>query len=257
MKINEIFKVACEYAPIELSDKLVAAENGYDNSGIIIETDREITKVLATLDLTPQCAEYAAKNGFELIITHHPAIYYPVKSLNLTETKAVTLCAMNGIGVISMHLNLDAAPRGIDYCLANGLGGKKPKILTVLGEDAGYGRMFNIEEITLAEYKNKACEVFDTDNVMIYGDRERAIKKVASFCGAGLGLKELDLAAGADLVVSADIPHHVIREALNRGMAVMQLTHYASENYGMKIFALATAKKLPSVKLAYYGTSEF
>ena len=46
MKYGEIFAAACEYAPLELSDALVKAENGYDNSGIIIETEKEIAKVL-------------------------------------------------------------------------------------------------------------------------------------------------------------------------------------------------------------------
>ena len=257
MKYGEIFAAACEYAPLELSDALVKVENGYDNSGIIIETEREITKVLVTLDLTVQSVEYAISNGYELIITHHPAIYMPIKKLDLKGNRALTLCALNGIGVFSMHLNLDIADEGIDYYLAKGIGAKKQKILTCAMGERGYGRLFNIEKTTLNALKQHICNVFECDNIMVFGNREREIKKVASFCGAGCDIKELDLAEGADAVVSADFKHHVIREALNRGMCVVQMTHYASENYGMRFFASALSAKLYGVKFTYYNSAEY
>ena len=256
MRFNDIFSAACSIAPLELSAELVRITDGYDNSGVILETDRDIDKVLVTLDLSPQCADYAVANGFGLIVTHHPAIYAPVKSLNFKDNAALLKCAANGIGVISMHLNLDVAENGIDACLASGLGAKKPKILTPVGEGTGYGRLFNIEKTTLASFKHRICEVFETENVMIYGKRDREIKRVASFCGAGCDIPELDLIDGADAVVSADFKHHVIREALNRGLCVVQMTHYASENYGLKTFTAALAKRI-GIKTVHYGTAEY
>lgn len=256
MTFKEIYSVAEGLAPVALSNAIVSAENGYDNSGVILETDREIDKVLVTLDLCPQCADYAVANGYGLIITHHPAIYGPIKRLDFAGNKALLTCALNGIGVISMHLNLDIAENGIDHSFAMGLGAKKPTVITKYLGDCGYGRIFNIEKTTLADFKQRVCEEFNTDNVMIYGKRDREIKRIASFCGAGCDIRELDLAEGADAVVSADFKHHVIREALDRGMCVVQLTHYASENYGMKIFATSLAKKL-NVKTVYYGVSDF
>lgn len=257
MTYREIFEKACEYAPLELSQALVKLENGYDNSGVIIETNKEIDKVLVMLDLTVQGVEYAIAHGYNLIITHHPAIYSPVRSLDLTVNPALTTCAINGIGVFSMHLNLDVAEEGIDYYLAKGLGAKKPKILMPVMDELGYGRMYNIEKTTLGELKRKAEEVFETDNVMIFGNRNREIKKIASFCGAGCNIRELDLAKGVDAVVSADFRHHVICEALERNICVVQLTHYASESYGMKHFALALAKALQGVKVVYFNSAEF
>ena len=256
MTMNEVFSAACELAPIELSNAIVAAVNGYDNSGIILETDREIEKVLVTLDLCPQCADFAVKNGYNLIITQHPAIYAPIKRLDFAGNKALLTCALNGIGVISMHLNLDIAENGIDHSLAMGLGAKRPAVITEYLDGKGYGRVFNIEKTTLGAFKHRVCEVFETENVMIFGNREREIKRVASFCGAGCDIAELDKASGVDAVVSADFKHHVIREALDRGICVVQLTHYASENYGMKIFATSLAKKIKA-QTAYYGVSDF
>ena len=221
MKCREILSVACEYAPLSLSEAMVKT-GLYDNSGLIIENDAQINKILIALDLTTACVNYAIRGGYNLIITHHPAIYSPVRSLELTKNKALTLAATNGIAVISMHLNLDIARKGIDYCFADGLGGKQQKILTLYQGENGYGRSFAVEKTTLTEYAEKVKKVFSTENVMIFGSRKREIKKVVSFCGAGCDVAEVLLAEkeNADCIVSADMKHHVITEALDRGMCV-------------------------------------
>ena len=255
MKCREIVSVACEYAPLSLSEAMVKT-GLYDNSGLIIENDAQINKILIALDLTTACVNYAIRGGYNLIITHHPAIYSPVRSLELTKNKALTLAATNGIAVISMHLNLDIARKGIDYCFADGLGGKQQKILTLYQGENGYGRSFAVEKTTLTEYAEKVKKVFSTENVMIFGSRQREIKKVVSFCGAGCDVAEVLLAEkeNADCIVSADMKHHVITEALDRGMCVLQTTHYASENYGMKVFASYIKGKLKGTEVVYFNS---
>ena len=244
MKMKDVYSAACKFAPIEFSEAFVKLEDGYDNSGIILETDRDIKRVLFALDLTLGCARYAAEGGFDLVITHHPAIYYPIKRLDNAGNRALLTLAKNGIGVISMHLNLDIADSGIDCSLAEGLGAKEQRILTAVSGDNGYGRFFEIAPVSLSQFKENIKKTFGTDNVMIFGDRNRIISKVASFCGAGCDVGEADLASGADAIVSADFKHHVILHALEKGMCVVQMTHYASENYGMKRFCAAVTKDL-------------
>ena len=257
MKFSELFKAACEIAPIELSEAFVRAEDGYDTSGIIVETRRDIKKVLFSLDLSLGCAKRAAEGGFDAVVTHHPAIYNPISSLNYTDTAPVLICAGNDIGVISMHLNLDIADRGIDFSLAEKLGAKEQKIITVISGNNGYGRLFEIEEVPFFAYKRRVSEEFGTENIMVFGKKDKAIKSVASFCGAGCDIKELDLASGADLIVSADIKHHVIKEALDRGFAVMQLTHYSSEVFGMKRFADDLKAKLSGVEMEFFDDEQY
>lgn len=252
---QKIFEAACELAPIELSDAMVKAMNGYDNSGMILAPADEVCKVLVTLDLTPQCAEYAAKNGYGLVVTHHPAIYRPIRSLT---GGPLHYLATKGIGVISMHLNLDIAAEGIDWCLAKGLGAGAQEILIPVQDGLGYGRLFTVDKTDLVSLKQHICEVFGTDNVMIFGNRKKEITRIASFCGAGCNEQELALLGDADAVVSADFKHHVIRAALDMGKCVIQMTHYASENYGMKHFAKQLAAKLgKEVQTAFYGSAEY
>ena len=114
-----------EAAPVALSDELCAKYGAYDNSGLILDCKEEVSGALFALDLTESVVNEARERGFNLIVTHHPAIYAPVKSISVgagSPTAAVAKCMRAGISVISMHLNFDAAPRGIDGYLAEGLG---------------------------------------------------------------------------------------------------------------------------------------
>jgi putative NIF3 family GTP cyclohydrolase 1 type 2 len=69
-----------------------------------------------------------------------------------------------------------------------------------------------------------------------YKKSEKKDYVVASFCGAGLGEDELKLLDGVDIVISSDIPHHVIVACDNLGISVISLTHYASEFFGFLKF---------------------
>ena len=143
MNVKELFCILNEYAPLNLSKELCEIEEGYDNSGIILDSSRQTDKVLFCLDLTSKSVEKAIELGCGIIVTHHPAIYRPIK--NLTSDAPLLKCASEKIGVISMHLNLDCAKEGIDYYLAKGLGGEVVKILTPLSvEGTGYGRISEV-----------------------------------------------------------------------------------------------------------------
>ncbi len=255
MNAKELFARLCEYAPIKLSDELVALENGYDNSGIILDCDTDTKKVLFCLDLTHESVDYAIGKGCGIIVTHHPAIYRPIKGLN--EQNPLLRCAFSGISVISMHLNLDCAREGVDFCLSKGLGGNDIKILTKLGEDVGYGRVASVNA-TAGEIFELYKKEFSTEKAWLYGDENQKITKIASFCGSGLGEKEVDEAIenGAQIVVSADIPHHVLLSALEKGLCVLSCTHYSTENYGMKKFAEHFAKILKE-KIYFFDDERF
>ena len=255
MKYRELYEKLLEYAPMEISDRFVA-EGAYDNSGMILETEKEIKSVVFCLDLTEDSVKYATEKGAEAIVTHHPAIYRPVKSL--LDGSAVLKAANAGIGIISNHLNLDGAKEGIDYYLAKGLGGEIVGILDNFGNGEGYGRL-SVSDTTVGELAERYKKEFGTERVWIYGDKNKRITKYASFCGAGLGDAEVEqaIAAGAELVVSADIPHHVLLNAIQKGLCVLSCTHYGTENYGMKKFSEKCAAEIKNLKIYFFEDERF
>ncbi len=244
MKLSEIYAILNEVAPKKLSDEFCLAANGYDNSGVLVDCNEDIRGVVFTLDLTAAAIERAKQLGANLIVTHHPAIYGKIGNVLAGDESTVgdklVKCMRNGISVVSMHLNLDAARGGIDESLMQGVcraaGGEAQgdtALMYALSE-GGYGRVYNLPQTTLGALAEGIKKEFSTERVLIYGAETKSICKAASFCGAGGDEAGVGFAKkqGADVIISSDFKHHVITMAYESGLGIIILTHYASENYG-------------------------
>ena len=71
---NDIYAEMQRYAPLELAES-------WDNPGLLVDCGREVSRVLVTLDITPEVVEEAAAGGYELIVSHHPVIFSPLRKL--------------------------------------------------------------------------------------------------------------------------------------------------------------------------------
>lgn len=257
-KTEEFISILERFAPLSISRS--AIEKGdYDNSGLLVKCGDGVNKILFSLDLSSLAVKEAEKFGADTIVTHHPAIYNPIKSLSLSGENASLLSAIKaGINVISMHLNLDMANFGVDESLADALGGKDCKILDDLDGTHGYGREFyagtSAEEIT-----ENAKKVLGTEKIILYGGGK--IEKVASFCGGGANQALACVKRGiatADLIVSSDVPHHVLAELIERKKAVMIIPHYAAEQYGFnKFYEWAKAEIGENARAEYFLDKRF
>ena len=115
MQVLDVYNFLNEIAP-------VGTALSFDNVGILVgDPSKEVKKAVVCLDCTPKVLELAVKESAELIITHHPIIFEPLKSLIKGEDNVVYGCVENGVSVISMHTNLDVAVGGVNDCLANAL----------------------------------------------------------------------------------------------------------------------------------------
>ena len=145
-----------------------------------------------------------------------------------------------------MHLNLDCANGGIDESLMQGVSKglevceteKDLQIMHELSSGCGYGRAYNILETPLHELEENIKKQFQTERVLAYANGKKAIQRVASFCGGGADESAVEFAVqqNADVMISSDFKHHVLTLAKEKGLAVIALTHYASENYGFNKF---------------------
>ncbi len=239
MDIKGLLKVLEEIAPLEYSKIFCEKFDAYDNSGIIIDNNSEVTGVVFALDLTSEVVDKAIDMQANVIVTHHPAIYKPIKEISFSEP--IYKAIQNKIGVISMHLNLDSAPNGIDYHLAKGIGGDNLEILYPI-KNGGYGRIFSLNKTSLAKILQVINKNFSTNKVLVYGKDEEKSYKVLSLCGAGLSEKELY--GEYDLIISSDIPHHLLLKGLELNKKFIVITHYASEIYGFERFYKEIKNKL-------------
>lgn len=253
--INDLFDIVRDFAPIELSYACI--KNGdYDNSGIMINAHNQVDKVLFSLDLSNESVKRAKRLGCDTIITHHPAIYYPIKTLDSNgASSAVIKAAANNINVLSMHLNLDVCKQGIDESLAEALGAKHAVVLDAMSETEGYGREFDLNGEAIKDIKNRIEKNLKTKKIITYAKLGEKIFTAASFCGAGGGYVEKMLFDGrlkADLIITSDAPHHVIKEIIECGKKAIIIPHYASENYGFYKFYQSVKEKIEKTAKTYY-----
>ncbi len=124
MKASEIFAKLCEHMPIRLKED-------WDNSGFLLgDTKKEVSRVLVTLDVTADAAREAVEGKFDLIVSHHPLIFSPVKSITDKDplSRILMMLIKNDVAVISMHTNYDSARTGVGDVLARTLGLKNTRV---------------------------------------------------------------------------------------------------------------------------------
>ena len=242
-KISDLVTLIDEIAPLSLSYKLIE-KGSYDNSGLLVKLSDKADKILFSLDLSINAVQYAIDNDCDVIITHHPAIYSPIKAINIDTDKALAMALKNGLNVISMHLNLDVALGGIDSALCQGLGGKDEKIIEIVDGNCGYGRVANTTKQTIENFVQTIKKTFSSQKIICYGDKP--VEKVASFCGSGAShaLEHFDMLSGVDTVVTSDVSHHQLKEFIENQMNVVIIPHYVSEQFGFKKFYDLVTEKL-------------
>ena len=131
VRIKDIANALEMFAPLPLQD-------GFDNAGLQIGlTDAEVTGVLLCLDVTEAVVDEAIASGCNLIVSHHPLIFSPLK--RITGSNYIERCVIkalaNGVAIYSAHTNIDNAPGGVNYRIAEKLGLQNVRIL-VPKEDA-------------------------------------------------------------------------------------------------------------------------
>lgn len=259
--LKEYLNVLETVAPLYLSEEMIKT-GAYDNSGIIVDSDKPVKKVLFALDLSFLSIEKAISINADTILTHHPAIYTPISSLAATcpVTGPVFKAIENGLNVISMHLNLDVASEGIDYFLAKALGAKNVKTVFCVEKELGYGKTFCINETNLKEYVKQLKITLNTDKIIFYGNENQTIKSVASFCGAGgtEAIKAVESSRlDADVIVTSDVKHNQIKELLDYGKKLIILPHYVAEEFGFNKFYQTIKNKTLNIESCYFDDQRF
>jgi dinuclear metal center YbgI/SA1388 family protein len=96
----------------------------------------------------------------------------------------------------------------------------------------GAGRVGDVDEATLGEYADRVAAALPTTarGVLVGGDPDRVVRRVAVMGGAGDDLLPEAFASGADVFVTSDLRHHPASEFLEQnGPALIDVSHWAAE----------------------------
>ena len=221
MKTKELYDELSKIIPAELSCP-------WDNDGLSVlpSPEHESKKILMALDLRNCVIEYARKNGFDTVITHHPLIFSKLSELSggtLPSEKAVRLIRY-GIAAMSFHTRYDAVEGGVSDILCRTLG-YEPEMS--FGE-GGCARICTVGETDTDSFAKKVKDIFGAAHFFCEKGCD-TVRKIA-VCGGSAGdFTGEAKALGADTFICGEMRYHTATDAADTGMNVICVGHYESE----------------------------
>lgn len=194
----------------------------WDNTGLLVgDENKNVKKVMISLDVTDDVIDQATKEKVDLVITHHPVIFDPVKSV--TSDTLLYKAVSSGLSFISSHTCLDIAKDGVNDCLANAVGIKNIESI----EEDVFLKLGEIEEKSEDEFvailKDKlSCNV-------LYNSTGNKIKKVAFCSGSGGDLWELAKEIEADALLTGEAKYHEFLDASFNNISIFACGHFETE----------------------------
>lgn len=108
MKVKDIITILNKAFPEDIASK-------NDPVGLQLGSiNNTVSKIMTTLDVRPEVVDEAVKNKVDLIISHHPLMFFPAKNLDFANPQNAMYAKLiaNGITVYSIHTNSDKALHG-------------------------------------------------------------------------------------------------------------------------------------------------
>ena len=216
--VQDVLAEMRRIAPPELAQS-------WDNVGLLVDAGRPVSGILTALDITPAVVSEADVLGCELIVSHHPVIFQPLKSLSVKDVPGMLM--HKGISAICMHTNLDVAPGGVNDALAAALGLEDPG---PLGDPEGLCRMGTLaKEMPLHQFAQHVCRCLGANGVR-YADAGRPVRRVAVGGGACGDYESYAIAAGCDTFVTSDLTYHTFLDAPGKGINLIDAGHFPTED---------------------------
>lgn len=260
LRVQDAYEFLEKLAPSSLAEE-------WDPVGLQVGSlQDELHGVLVSLDPTEAALWEAVEHDCNLLVTHHPLFFKPLRRLDDRDppSRCARLAAQMGINVVSFHTNLDATERGLNDQLATCLGLKSLKPLVPSRDPrhprAGLGRVGQVRKTSLGKFVADVAKRLGIQNLRFVGNEKSPIQRVAVMTGSGSGYFNEAKAAGAEVLVTGDVKYHQALDALSEGVALIDIGHFAGEigmvpwltselrgwarkrSFGSKIFASETGR---------------
>lgn len=229
VEISKIIQMMEKIAPPFLAEP-------WDNIGLMVGNANGLAqRVLVALDGVESVIDEAADKNCQMIITHHPLIFKPVK--NITSDSAlgrrIIKLIKNNISLYSAHTNLDIADGGTNSVLADKIGLKNVENLCPeVFENMALGKIGLLDKaISFEKFIVNVKNALGLDMVTVCGDKNRVIKRVGLCTGAGADFEYIKAAAdkGCDAFITGDMGYHDAQNALDLGICIIDAGHYGTE----------------------------
>lgn len=207
----------------------------FDNVGLMAgRAEKEVNRVYLALDATDGVIDAATDAGADMLITHHPLIFSPLKRVTDEDfvSRRVMKLIRSDIACYAMHTNYDVLRMA--ELSGEVLGIRDPEVLDVTmekdGKEEGIGRVGLLEHpMTLEECCVYVKHRLNLGSLKVFGDMQAEVSRLAISPGAGKTAIPAAVAKGADVLVTGDIGHHDGLDAVAQGLCIIDAGHYGTE----------------------------
>ena len=223
----------------------------FDNVGLLAgRSEKEVSRVYIALDATDAVIDSAVAAGADMLITHHPLIFSPLKKVTDEDfvSRRIVKLIQNDIAYYAMHTNYDVL--GMAQLSEKILGIRDTEILDITmekdGKPEGIGRVGELEKpMTLEECCLYIKHKLNLGSLKVFGDMQTEVSRLAISPGSGKTAVAAAVAKGADVLVTGDIGHHDGLDAVEQGLAVIDAGHYGTEYIFIEDMKRFLGEKLP------------
>lgn len=230
-KVKDFYGYLNSIAPFE-------TQEDWDNSGMLVgDMNAEVKKAAVVLDITHEEIKKAKAIGADLIISHHPVIFNPVKSV--TKGSVPYELVASSINALCCHTPLDIADGGTNDSLAELLG------INVTRADDPILRLGTVEPTTAQELAGKIANTLNTK--VRYADAGKTIRKIAICTGAGCSL--IEAAGEIDAFITGDASHHNFLDCVQAGITLIAAGHYETEIIVVPVLVKKLQAQFPDIEI--------
>lgn len=230
-KVKDFYGYLNSIAPFE-------TQEDWDNSGMLVgDMDAEVKKVAVVLDITHEEIKKAKAIGADLIISHHPVIFNPIKSV--TKGSVPYELVASSINALCCHTPLDIADGGTNDSLAKLLG------IEVTRTEDPILRLGTVEPTTAENLAGKIAKTLNTK--VRYADAGRKIEKIAICTGAGCSL--IEAAGEIDAFITGDASHHNFLDCVQTGITLIAAGHYETEIIVVPVLVKKLQAQFPDIEI--------
>ncbi len=230
-KVKDFYGYLNSIAPFE-------TQEDWDNSGMLVgDMDAEVKKVAVVLDITHEEIKKAKAIGADLIISHHPVIFNPIKSV--TRGSVPYELVASSINALCCHTPLDIADGGTNDSLAKLLG------IEVTRTEDPILRLGTVEPTTAENLAGKIAKTLNTK--VRYADAGKTIKKIAICTGAGCSL--IEAAGEIDAFITGDASHHNFLDCVQAGITLIAAGHYETEIVVVPVLVRKLQAQFPDIEI--------
>lgn len=244
MKIKEITDLIESFAPLSLQEN-------YDNAGLLTgNKENEARGALFCVDVTEEVVDEALELGVNMIISHHPIIFSPLKKINGGNhiERIVIKAIKNDVAIYAAHTNLDsAAGLGLSHKMAEMLGLRDIEVLEPRndGSGTGYGAVGTLPYAEKSgDFLLRLKGTFNAEVVRHSRIHKPEVRKIAVCSGSGSFMMDAAANAGADVFITSDVRYNSFFDADNR-LILADIGHFESEYCAIDTLYGIVTKKFP------------